>query len=48
MPTSRATTRAEALQEAKRWLRDYTAEGGGHPYADPVYWAGFILIGDSD
>jgi CHAT domain-containing protein len=64
--------KAEALREAKHWLRnlpqdevDRLAAGlaGGvrartrdlrqpvqssslHPYEDPYYWAGFILIGD--
>ncbi len=38
--------RARALREAKRWLRDYTDEEGGHPYEHPAYWSGFILLGD--
>jgi len=67
--------KAEALREAKHWLRtlpqdevDRLAAGSAgverrartrdlrqpvqssslHPYADPYYWAGFILIGDPD
>ncbi len=35
----------EALQEAKQWLRSYTSEDGGKPFAHPFYWAAFILIG---
>jgi CHAT domain-containing protein len=66
--------KAEALREAKHWLRtlpqdevDRLAAGLAsgvrartrdlrqpaqssslHPYEDPYYWAGFILIGDPD
>jgi tetratricopeptide (TPR) repeat protein len=61
-------TKAEALREAKQWLRQLSLKeiqqeaavrgeekaadrptsvsGGVHPYADPYYWAAFILIGD--
>lgn len=39
--------KAEALQEAKRYLREHTGdEQGMHPYEHPFFWAGFILIGD--
>jgi CHAT domain-containing protein/tetratricopeptide (TPR) repeat protein len=38
--------KAEALREAKRWLRDYEDEPGDRPYAHPYYWSSFILIGD--
>jgi CHAT domain-containing protein len=37
--------KAEALQEAKRWLRTYTDTSGRQPFSHPVYWSGFILIG---
>ena len=62
--------KAEALREAKAWLRNLSREEvesewtlisrGGvksgkvvqnpspHPFADPLYWAGFILTGDPD
>jgi len=43
---ARGTDKARALQDAKRWLRDYTDEGGEHPYDHPYYWSAFILIGD--
>lgn len=39
-------TKADALQEAKYWLRNYTDERGGHPYEHPYYWSAFTLIGD--
>jgi CHAT domain-containing protein/tetratricopeptide (TPR) repeat protein len=39
--------RVEALQEAKRWLREWKDERGGCPYQHPYYWAGFVLIGES-
>jgi CHAT domain-containing protein len=39
-------TKAAALQEAKRWLRDYTDEEGRRPYDHPYYWSAFILIGE--
>jgi tetratricopeptide (TPR) repeat protein len=55
--------KAEALAEAKRWLRGagaalprgeivrreaVKAEPSAHPYEDPTYWAGFILVGAPD
>ena len=61
---------AAALQEAKRWLRDLTAEAAGReasalgavelarrldglpprvrPFADPDFWATFVLIGAAE
>jgi CHAT domain-containing protein/Tfp pilus assembly protein PilF len=39
--------KVEALQEAKRWLREWRDQAGRQPYAHPYYWAGFILIGES-
>ncbi len=39
-------TKAEALQEAKYWLRDYTDDSGEHPYEHPYFWSAFMLIGD--
>lgn len=38
--------KAEALQEAKQWLRNHTDEDGGKPFEHPRYWSAFILIGD--
>jgi CHAT domain-containing protein/tetratricopeptide (TPR) repeat protein len=43
---SHAVSKAEALREAKQWLRGYVDETGEHPYAHPYYWSAFILIGD--
>jgi CHAT domain-containing protein len=39
-------TKAEALREARIWLRDLTTAEGRRPFAHPVYWAGFVLFGD--
>jgi CHAT domain-containing protein/tetratricopeptide (TPR) repeat protein len=41
-------SKVQALQEAKRWLREFEAEDGSRPYAHPVYWAGFVLTGAGD
>ena len=43
-----AMSKAEALREAKRWLREYRTEDGGQPYEHPYFWSGFILIGARD
>lgn len=37
--------KAEALQEAKQWLRCYADRAGGRPFEHPYYWSAFILIG---
>jgi CHAT domain-containing protein len=39
-------TKAFALAEAKRWLREFTDKNGSKPFAHPTYWSGFILTGD--
>ena len=39
-------SKAEALQEAKRWLREHTDESGHTPYEHPYYWSAFVLIGN--
>ncbi|HKQ62298.1 MAG TPA: CHAT domain-containing tetratricopeptide repeat protein [Candidatus Polarisedimenticolaceae bacterium] len=36
---------AQALAEARRWLRDYRDASGVRPFEHPVYWSGFILLG---
>ena len=41
-----AMPKAEALQEAKRWLREHTDEYGNRPYEHPYFWSAFVLIGD--
>jgi len=38
--------KAEALAEAKAWLRTYEDESGRRDYEHPYYWSAFILIGD--
>ena len=40
--------KAEALREAKHWLREYTDGSGGRPYEHPYYWSAFILLGDPE
>jgi CHAT domain-containing protein len=40
--------KAEALREAKVWLRVYTDEYGDQPYEHPFFWSAFILIGQRD
>jgi len=45
---STAMSKAEALREAKRWLREYRPEGGGQPYEHPYFWSGFVLIGEAE
>jgi len=37
--------KADALREAKLWLRNYDDGRGGHPFRHPCYWASFILMG---
>ena len=44
----RRTSKAEALREAKAWLRNYTDAFGRRPFSHPYFWSAFILIGDAD
>ncbi len=44
--TGEPMAKADALQEAKHWLRNYTDEYGEQPYEHPYYWSAFVLIGD--
>lgn len=37
---------AEALRRAKLWLREYRDSSGHQRYADPVFWAAFVLLGN--
>jgi len=46
--TARAMSKADALQEAKRYLRSYTDKDGGKPFEHPYFWAAFILIGERE
>ncbi|HEX4823594.1 MAG TPA: CHAT domain-containing protein [Candidatus Polarisedimenticolaceae bacterium] len=36
---------SRALREARSYVRTLTDATGAHPYAHPVYWAGFFLLG---
>jgi CHAT domain-containing protein len=38
-------SRAQALHEAKTWLRDYVDTTGRRPYTHPYFWSPFILFG---
>jgi CHAT domain-containing protein len=40
-------SKAAALREAKRWLREYTDAEGNRPFQHPAYWSAFVLIGDA-
>ncbi|UCH82712.1 MAG: CHAT domain-containing protein, partial [Candidatus Latescibacterota bacterium] len=42
----KSMSKAEALQEAKQYLRDYTEDNGERPFEHPCFWSAFILIGD--
>ena len=44
----RPMTKSAALKEAKRWLRTFKDENGKQPFAHPIYWSSFVLIGDPD
>ena len=37
----------KALNEARNYVRTYTDADGNTPFAHPIYWAGFTLIGDA-
>ena len=39
-------SRADALAQARRQLRDYRDADGRRPYVHPYYWAPFVLVGD--
>lgn len=39
-------SKADALREAKEWLRGYTDAEGYRPYEHPYYWSAFVLMGD--
>jgi len=38
-------SKADALQEAKRYVRTYTEKDGERPFEHPYFWAAFILMG---
>ena len=39
---------ADALRDAKIWLRDYEDESGRRPYEHPYYWSGFVVTGGAN
>jgi tetratricopeptide (TPR) repeat protein len=43
-----AANPAQALGQARRWLRDYTTPVGSRPFEDPRYWAGFVIFCQRD
>ena len=43
---ARDVDKADALREAKLWLRDYVDETGRRPYGHPFFWSAFVLLGD--
>lgn len=40
--------KAEALQEAKAWLRNRVDASGRRPYKHPFFWSAFVLLGGSE
>ena len=44
--TGVSMSRPRALQEAKRWLREYRDADGSRPFESPARWASFVLLGD--
>lgn len=36
-----------ALHEASNWLREYRDARGRQPFANPIYWGAFALVGDA-
>jgi len=46
--TGEPMSKADALQEAKRYVRSYAEEDGERPFEHPFFWAPFILIGERE
>ncbi len=42
----RPMSKPQALQEAKRWLREFRDPDGSRPFESPAQWASFTLVGD--
>jgi CHAT domain-containing protein/tetratricopeptide (TPR) repeat protein len=40
--------KAEALREARSWLREYRGPSGDVPYRHPYFWSAFVLIGSPE
>lgn len=49
-PGSATTDRdvAGALHEARVWMRERRDTYGARPYANPTYWAGFVVFGGAN
>ena len=45
--TGQPMSKVRALHEARNWLRGYRDSQGRQPFANPVYWAAFTLVGDA-
>lgn len=39
-----SNSKLHALKKAQEYLKTFVSEDGDHPYSDPYYWAGFILL----
>ncbi|MBN2070185.1 MAG: CHAT domain-containing protein [Candidatus Krumholzibacteriota bacterium] len=44
----KSMSKAEALQEAKEWLRNYNDQVQNRPFDHPYFWSAFVLIGESN
>ena len=42
----RGQSKPAAVHAAQEAVRTWTNAAGRRPYADPVYWAGFAIIGE--
>jgi CHAT domain-containing protein len=42
----RRLPKADALREAKLWIKTLEDDRGRMPFEHPAYWAGFVLVGD--
>lgn len=44
--TRRDLRKADALKDARQWLRTWEDPSGETPFSHPAYWSAFILLGD--
>ena len=45
--TTRGLRKADALREARAWLREWEDADGSTPFRHPAYWSAFVLLGDA-